>query len=43
MIVEIILTIANLFQYLMSLKKLLTLEDTGIFLIREFLNLLLLI
>ena len=42
MIVEIILTIANLFQYLMNLKKLLTLGDTGIFLIEEFVNLLLL-
>ena len=43
MIDEIILTVANLFQYLMNLKRLLTLGDTGIFLIREFLNLLLLI
>ena len=39
MIVKIMLTIANLFQYLMNLKKFLTLGDTGIFFIREFLNL----
>ena len=39
MIVKIMLTIANLFQYLMNLKKFLTLGDTGIFFICEFLNL----
>ena len=39
MIVKIMLTIANLFQYLMNLKKFLTLGDTGIFFICEFFNL----